>query len=466
MPTINNSLPFRRHMVLQILSAVSASIALIGTGQAQTKPPVPVIPDAIFNVTSYGAIGDGNTVDTSAIQEAINAASAAGGGTIELPDASSGIYLAGALNLPSNINLNIATGATLRMLPESQYYSTVSHTGTPFITIRSADNVEISGGGTIDGNGSSGWWANYTTLNRPDLIKLNSDNTVAITGVTIENSPKEHLAFDATNNVTINGITISAPANSPNTDGIDPSGSNYLIENSSISDGDDDIAVKAGGVPASNIVINNLNIGSGHGLSIGGQTNAGVNGMSVTNVNFNGTSNGLRLKAGAGNGGLVQNISYNNIHMSNVATPISITSFYEHGSDNFPSAPTAVSAATYTSTTPLWKNISFTNITATGAWQDGVIYGEPLSGSGSPATNFNGLTLNDVNISGYKGLGIYFVRNLTLGSSNTFSALNGPSLSTYEDSLAVPAPSAILVLSVGIIAAVLSRGRDKSASEE
>ena len=116
-------------------------------------------------------------------------------------------------------------------------------------------------------------------------------------------------------------------------------------------------------------------------------------------------SNGLRLKAGAGYGGRVQNVSYSHITMTNVATPLAITSFYENGSDNFPTDPTAVTAATINSTTPLWKNISFNGITATGASQDGLIYGEPLTGSGAPATNFNGLSLNNVNISGYKGLG-------------------------------------------------------------
>ena len=446
-----------RHGRKQRAIALATTLVSMVTTTLVAQPPLPVIRNAVFNVTNYGAVGDGSTTDTSAIQNAINAASAAGGGTVQIPDSSSGVYLAGALNLPSNIDLNIAAGATLQMLPESQYYATVSHTGTPFITIRSADNVEISGGGTVNGDGSSGWWANYTTLNRPDLIKLNSDNTVAITGVTIENSPKEHLAFDATNNVTINGITISAPANSPNTDGIDPSGSNYLIENSAISDGDDDIAIKAGGIAANNIAISNLQIGSGHGLSIGGQTNSGVNGMTVTNVAFNGTSNGLRMKAGAGNGGLVQNITYNNITMTNVGKPISISSFYENGSDNFPTDPTAVTAATLTATTPLWKNISFSNITATGASQDGLIYGDPLKGTDAPATNFDGLALDNVNISGYKGLGIYYADNLSLGSSNTFSAWGGSSLNLYGDTLAVPAPASMLTLLTGGIVVFLLR---------
>lgn len=448
-----------------LLAVIAAAMGLIGTATVRAQPLLPVIPNNTFDVANFGAIGDGSTVDTSAIQDAINAAAAAGGGTVQIPDLSEGVYLAGALNLSSDINLDVAAGATLRMLPEPEYYSNVSHTGTPFITVRSANNVEISGGGTIDGNGASGWWANYTTLNRPDLIRLSSDNIVEITGVTIENSPMEHLAFDGTNNVTINNISISAPANSPNTDGIDPSGSNYLIENSTIADGDDDIAVKAGGLPASNIVINNLNIGSGHGLSIGGQTNSGVNSMTVSNVTFNGTSNGLRMKAGAGNGGLVQNISYSNISMTNVGKPISISSFYENGSDNFPADPTAVTAATLNSTTPLWRNITINGLTATGAFQDGLIYGEPLTSSGAPPTNFDGLTMNNVHISGAKGMGIYYVQNLALNNSDSFTAISGPGLSAYGDTLAVPGPDPRELLTLGGVGAFLLAGRRRCPAQ-
>ena len=173
--------------------------------------------------------------------------------------------------------------------------------------------------------------------------------------------------------------------------------------------------------------------------------------MTVGNVTFNGTSNGLRLKAGAGYGGLVQNVSYSNIHMTNVAMPIAITSFYENGSDNFPTDPTAVTAATLNSTTPLWKNISFSGITATGASQDGLIYGEPLTGSGAPPTNFNGLSLSNVDISGYQGMGVYYVQNLQLGNGNTFSSQIGPGLSTYADTLAVPEPAPWALLSFGLL---------------
>ena len=437
--------PCRRRVASRFIafSAVFAVATVPSINFALADPPLPVIPSAVFNVTNYGAVGNGTTTNTAAIQNAINAASAAGGGTVLIPDAGTGVYMSGALQLASDINLDVAGGATLEMLAKSQYGSG----STDFISANNISNTEISGSGIIDGNGST-WWSDPSS-SRPFLVNIQNSSTVAVDNITLENSPMENLTFNKTNNVTINGITISAPANSPNTDGIDPSGSNYLIENSTISTGDDDIAIKPENAACDNIVINNMNIGTGHGISVGGQTNDGLNGMTVSNVTFNGTSNGLRLKAGAGYGGLVQNVSYSHITMTNVATPIAITSFYENGNDNFPTDPTAVTAATINSTTPLWKNINFNGITATGASQDGLIYGEPLTGSGAPSTNFNGLSLSNINISGYKGLGVYYVQNLQLGAGNTLVAQSGPGLSMYGDTLVVPEPATWALFCVG-----------------
>ena len=441
--------PCRRSMAASrfiVFSAVFAVATVPSINLAWADPPLPVIPSAVFNVTNYGAVGNGTTTNTAAIQNAINAASAAGGGTVLIPDVGTGVYMSGALQLAGNINLDVAGGATLEMLAKSQYGSG----STDFISANNVSNTEISGSGIIDGNGST-WWSDPSS-SRPFLVNIQNSSTVAVDNITLENSPMEHLTFNNTNNVTINGVTISAPANSPNTDGIDPSGSNYLIENSTISTGDDDIAIKPENAACDNIVINNMNIGTGHGISVGGQTNDGLNGMTVSNVTFNGTDNGLRLKAGAGYGGLVQNVSYSHITMTNVATPIAITSFYENGNDNFPTDPTAVTAATINSTTPLWKNINFNGITATGAAQDGLIYGEPLTGSGAPATNFNGLSLSNINISGYTGLGIYYVQNLQLGADTTLLAQSGPGLNMYGDTLVVPEPATWALFCVGILA--------------
>ncbi|HVV50472.1 MAG TPA: glycosyl hydrolase family 28 protein, partial [Polyangia bacterium] len=305
-----------------------SSAAVLNVTAAAGQPTLPVIPNGLFTVTAFGAKGDGATDNTAAIQAAINAAQAAGGGTVEIP-AAAGSFLCGPITIGSSVSLQVDTGATLQMLPMSAYPDT-NNSPPNFISFSKGSNDQIVGGGTIDGNGLA-WWNAFnlnSSLKRPQLVKFNANTNVLVAGVTLANGPTEHLVVDAGNNVTIDGITISAPATSPNTDGIDPAGANFLIENCSIATGDDNIAVKPQNSFCTNFVITGCAFGSGHGLSVGGQTNDGLDGMTVTNCTFNGTSTGLRLKADATQGGPVQNLTYSNITMTNVPSPIVFYSYY------------------------------------------------------------------------------------------------------------------------------------------
>ena len=130
----------------------------------------------------------------------------------------------------------------------------------------------MSGAGTIDGQGAD-WWSNppIPAASRPRLVRFNSSQTVEVTGLTTINSPSFFFALSGSAaNYTFNNLTITAPADSPNTDGIDVAGSNILITNCSISVGDDNIAVKAGSQFCSDITISHNTFGSGHGVSVGG----------------------------------------------------------------------------------------------------------------------------------------------------------------------------------------------------
>ena len=123
-----------------------------------------------------------------------------------------------------------------------------------------------------------------------------------------------------------------------NTDGIDFAGTNFTIKNCSIDDGDDDIVAKPASNNCSNILITNCAIGAGHGISVGGGTMFGLSNMTVSNTTFNGTTDGLRVKAqdssatgstpGGGTANPLVNVLYSNIVMNNVANPIVVDSFY------------------------------------------------------------------------------------------------------------------------------------------
>ena len=416
----------------------------------RADPTLPVIPSAIFRASDYGAVGDGATNNTAALQAAIAAARSAGGGTVELTPAAAA-YLSGPLTLSSNLALQVDAGATLQALPFGAYGSGATH----FITINpNSTNVALTGGGTIDGNGA-GWWAAFaanSALTRPRLVQFNHATAVLVRGLTLSNSPSFHLAFNTTDHVTIDGVTISAPSSAPNTDGIDPAGSHYLIKNCAISVGDDNIAIKAGGVLCADYVITGCAFGTGHGLSVGGQTNAGLDGLTVTNCTFNGTTSGLRLKADPTQGGLVQNISYSGLTMTNVQYPIVFYSYYDQvgnpGSTSGSTQTTATKVKTWNATPPnsayanyastsmpVWRNITISNLTATRDSSApngyGIIWGLP----NLPIT---GVTLNDVRLIGYAGMEFFNAQNIRLTGRTSFSG----SLVTYNAQVVTLQPAA------------------------
>jgi polygalacturonase len=414
-----------------ILIALCAEAA---DAQDYVVPTLPTIGSNVYNLTlPDGGVGGANfdggatlisgvstsktTASTDAadnttlINDAVAYASANGGGTIELPGVSGGVtYLSNEVLMGNNVNLDVATNATLQNEATTDTFIST----TPAAT----GNIEISGGGIINSNATS------TSNNK--MVELEGLNNVEVNNVTIENAPNEHLVTEADSNVTINNVTIQDSKVQANTDGIDFSGTNILIENSSIADGDDDIVAKpdttvVNGITAytANVIIQNINITAGHGISIGGQTNAGLNGMYVNNVTETGSDevieNGIHLKAGDGtttatqNGGLVQNVTFNNITMTDVDDAIVINSFYNNGSDNFPSTSDYPVSPT-DATEPLWKNITLENITvnsATGSAAE--IYGLDSSPLNTDGLNFENIDVleNDSPWKMYYADGVY-----------------------------------------------------------
>ncbi|HEV2320436.1 MAG TPA: glycosyl hydrolase family 28 protein, partial [Verrucomicrobiae bacterium] len=370
------------------------------------SPALPVIPSNSFTVTSYGAVGDGVTTNTTAIQNTINAAFAAGGGTVEFP---SGVFLSGPLVLSNSVNLQLDAGAVLRMLPYGAWPGT-----SDFITpVSGGHDLEVSGTGTIDGQAeNSGWWTNNLST-RPTLFYFNKCNRVLIQNITLENSPSMHVVFKSTGgNITIQGITINTSASSPNTDGIDLVGTNCLVENCSISDGDDCIALGSTAGVSSDTLITNCNFGFGHGLSIGSNTSAGVSNLTVVNCTFNGTANGIRMKSddagsSGGEGGIAQNLFYSNLTMTNIVdAAILIYSYYdEYGTPVNITPATAASEpipSPVPATTCLWRNIVISNLSA--SVKSGGIAGIIWGRTEMPVTN---ISLIDVKITAPKSFDVY-----------------------------------------------------------
>jgi hypothetical protein len=400
-------------------------------------PTLPAIPAYTTNVTAspYNANGNGIITNTTAIQNAINDVSAKGGGTVEIPGP--GVYLTGPLTMKSKINLQIDAGAVLRMLPMASWPGT-----SPLLSSSSLNNLEISGGGAIDGQGAD-WWAGNSGSGLY-MVYFSSCNTVLVQNVTISNAPKQQVVFKSSKNgnITIQSTTISAPSShaatpSHNTDGIDLIGTNCLVQNCTISTGDDNIALgtSSQNTPTSNILVTNCAFGDGHGMTIGSNTEGGVSNLVVINCTFNGTDCGIRMKSdnatsgGGGQGGIAQNLFYYNLGMTNIRyQPILIYSYY-----NEDSSPTGISPSTAagepvgSSLYPIWQDIVISNLTATVAsgGDAGLIWGR----TEAPITN---ITLKKINITAAANFKLYNVNGLQLvdpqitltGGGNTFSIYN------------------------------------------
>lgn len=406
------SLSFSRTLFRSAVIALGIFLTTTSWG----NPTLPTIPPGVYNVTNYGAIGNGVTVNTTAISNAIVAAGNAGGGTVEIP-AAAGAYLCGPLLFRSSVNLQIDSGATLKMLP---YGTWPGGTSPPdFIVGASLHDIEISGSGTIDGSGTTGWWSHgLSTSARPYMINLSAPQRLLIQNVTLINAPKMHISIkNKGGNITILGITINTPV-SPNTDGIDLVGTNCLVQGCSISDGDDNIALgtSSANTPTSDTTVTNCAFGIGHGVSIGSNTAGGVSNLNVINCTFSGTDYGIRMKSdnatsgGSGEGGIAQNLVYQNIGMTNITRgAIVIYSYYsEFGTPVGIPPSTAASQTVGNTSIPIWRNITISNITATVTSNGttlgiaGIIWGRIES----PVTN---IILSHVNIQAPQTFDLYNV---------------------------------------------------------
>jgi polygalacturonase len=365
------------------------------------------------NPHDFGAKADGTTKDTAAIQSAIDACATKGGGTVQL---TVGTYLSAPIVLKSNITLQLDKGATLLGSPDHADYPAKIEFRLPaaqgLVSATNAENVAITGEGTIDGQGES-WWNMIRGVHdagvmgnphpRPRLVVFDHCKHVRIEGVTIQNSPFWQLVPYYCDDVLIRNVRILAPYPSPNTDAVDPfSSSNVRIDHLYADTGDDNIAIKSGAIdspggddPVRDITITDCTFKHGHGLSIGSELAGGAHNILAERIHFDGSDNGIRVKANRDRGNDVSNLVFRDIDMKDVKNPLVISEYYPR----ILPPPGDVAPAPVTRLTPHFHNIVFQNVTATGGAMAGAIVGLPEA----PVTD---IVLQNVNLSGDKGLTI------------------------------------------------------------
>jgi polygalacturonase len=276
------------------------------------------------NVRSFGAKGDGTTLDTRAFQRALNACATRGTPTepciVVVP--APGPYLIGSIVMKSNTTLQVQTGATVQGSDDPSKYplTTVRWEGRlvsghrALIWSDGADNIAISGGGTIAGGATVGKLRNPRG---PVLIEPNHATNVAIDNMHLTNHNvwTVHPAF--ANNVSITHTTITTSGG--NSDGIDPDSCNHVvIDHDTINTHDDAIAIKSGrgqegvdiGVPTTDVRISNSSLTSHFGcVTLGSEMSGGIDGVVIRNITCNTTSEAaLKFKAPIGRGGFIRNI--------------------------------------------------------------------------------------------------------------------------------------------------------------
>jgi polygalacturonase len=385
---------------------------LVVLGLIAAAPSLALAASTVCDPHSYGAKVDDVTKDTTAIQRAIDACEQRGGGTVRL---SAGTWLSAPIVLKSRITLQLDKNATLLGSPNHDDFPAITEFKAPgrqsLVSATNASNVSITGEGVIDGNGQS-WWDEARTVKdhgvmgsdhtRPRLVVFDHCQHVLVEGVTIQNSPMWQLVPYYSDDVTIRNIRVLAPQHSPNTDAIDPfSSSNVRIDHVFADVGDDDVAIKSGMAnspgpddPSRDITITDCKFQHGHGLSIGSEMAGGAQNVRAERIHFDGTDNGIRVKANRDRGNNVGNFVFRDIDMKKVKNAIIISEYYPKilPPDSDPAQPV-------TRLTPHFHDITLENVTATDIVSAGAIAGLPEA----PVRN---VVLKNVHIQAQHGLAI------------------------------------------------------------
>jgi polygalacturonase len=377
---------------------------------------------------SARATGGGETLDTAAIQAAIDECEAKGGGIVRLAGAAS--FVSAPLLLKSHITLEIAAGTTLEGSPDHADYPEIEEFHDKgrlsLLSAHNAEDITIRGGGVIDGNGASWWTDPHQT--RPRLIVFDHCKHILMENITVQNSPMWQIVPYDSEDVTFRNMKVLAPEPAGhNTDGIDPFSSKHVvIDHVLIDTGDDDVAIKSGEPgsagpddPTVDVTITDCTFLKGHGLSVGSEVAGGVQHVRAERVTFNGTTQGIRIKSGRDRGADIGDFVYKDITMQNVGTAIQITDYYGGGATKAGAA--AVSPAAVTRLTPHIHDITIEDLKVTGAKV-------AMDIEGLPEAPIENVVLKNVQIEAVKGAKIYYANVVSHGV--VIHAQSGPPVVT------------------------------------
>lgn len=415
----------------------------------------PHFSDKVFSIKDYGAIGDGQTLNTAAFEKAIAACNAAGGGKVLVPP---GLWLTGPIELKSNVNLHTERGALVTFSTDHTLYPIVNGKAKTLLSGTKLENVAVTGEGIFDGGGET-WrplkktkasptlWNNMLkaggvvskdgsmlwptkeamegeaylkTLKgktgltekdylpardflRPALASITNSKNVLFDGPTFKNSPQFALNPKNCTNMIIRNVTIFNEYWAQNGDAIDLSScKNSVVYRCTVHAGDDGICMKSSGGKADalsepalkNIIIADCIVYHAHGgFVIGSNTDGGMQNVYVTNCNFVNTDVGIRVKSSRGRGGPVRDIYLDNIYMHDILNEAVLFSTY-YEDDN---KTTDTKKYEVNSKTPIFKDFYISHIYGSGAKS-------AISITGLPEMPVSKLHFSDMMLSADKGV--------------------------------------------------------------
>jgi hypothetical protein len=276
-------------------------------------------------ITDYGAVGDGRHNDTAAIQAALDDCGQSGGGTVSVPRkrGQTSRYLSSALSLShSHVQLHLEEGAVLLISNNRSIWPGSRH----FISAKGVDHIAITGAGEIDGQGDV-WWSHRDDF-RPHVVDMSHVSMALLSNFSVRDPPNHCLELYC-DHCELSGVSVLAPPStgatrvSHNTDAVDIHGAPFYVHDCHFDTGDDNIAAHA-----NDTLVENSFFGNGHGASIGSLCDVWLRNITFRNITFHGTTSGARIKVHDGCRGRVWNVTYEDLNMTSVGTPLDVTQFY------------------------------------------------------------------------------------------------------------------------------------------
>ncbi|XP_068323778.1 polygalacturonase [Pyrus communis] len=324
-------------------------------------------PAKTISVDDFGAKGNGAD-DTQAFVKAWKAACSSSGAIVLVVPQKKYLVRPIEFSGPCKSQLTVQIYGTIEASEDRSIYKDIDH----WLIFDNVQNLLVVGPGTINGSGNI-WWKNSCKrkpqppcgTHAPTAVTFNRCNNLVVKNLKIQDAQQMHVRFQNCINVQASRLTVTAPEDSPNTDGIHVTNTqNITISSSVIGTGDDCISIVSG---SERVQATDITCGPGHGISIGSLGEDGskdhVSGVCVNGAKLSGTSNGLRIKTWQGGSGSATNIVFQNVQMNNVTNPIIIDQNYcDHKTKDCKQQKSAVQV----------KNVLYQNIRGTSASGDAI----------------------------------------------------------------------------------------------